>query len=79
MVTERKQAKYPRVYPKHGAWYWVDPTSGRWIRLCSLKDDETTLVARLAYDAAHHRANAATTRRSRKAIHDLFEGADHDQ
>ncbi|MDR8920494.1 tyrosine-type recombinase/integrase [Burkholderia multivorans] len=48
MATERKQAKYPRVYPKHGAWYWVDPTSGRWIRLCALKDDETTLVARLA-------------------------------
>lgn len=48
MAPERKRAKYPRVYQKHGAWYWVEPTSGKWIRLCSLQDSETTLVERLA-------------------------------
>lgn len=31
----------------------------------------------LAYDAGHHRINAANTRRSRKAIGDLFEEASH--
>lgn len=29
----------------------------------------------LAYDAEHHRKNAAATRRARKAIGDLFEGS----
>lgn len=48
MTLERKRARYPRVYSKHGAWYWVEPVSGRWIRLCSLRDDETKLVERLA-------------------------------
>jgi integrase len=47
-VTERKKAKYPRVYEKHGAWYWSEPVSGKWIRLCALTDSETTLVERLA-------------------------------
>ncbi|VWD22161.1 tyrosine-type recombinase/integrase [Burkholderia contaminans] len=48
MAATRKKAKYPRVYPKHGSWYWVEPVSGRWIRLCPLTADETTLVERLA-------------------------------
>ncbi|MDR5772112.1 MULTISPECIES: tyrosine-type recombinase/integrase [unclassified Caballeronia] len=47
-MAERKKAKYPRVYPKHGAWYWSEPISGKWIRLCALTDSETTLVERLA-------------------------------
>jgi integrase len=46
----RKKAKYPRVYPKHGAWYWVEPRSGEWIRLCAQTDSETTLVERLAVE-----------------------------
>ncbi|MBR8151049.1 tyrosine-type recombinase/integrase [Burkholderia vietnamiensis] len=48
MAQERHKARYPRVYAKHGAWYWSEPISGRWIRLCSLTDDETKLVERLA-------------------------------
>ena len=48
MAQERQKARYPRVYAKHGAWYWSEPISGRWIRLCSLTDDETKLVERLA-------------------------------
>lgn len=48
MAQKRKRAKYPRVYPKHGAWYWVEPISGEWIRLCALTDDENKLVERLA-------------------------------
>lgn len=48
MATNRKKAKYPRVYAKHGAWYWSEPVSGQWIRLCKLTDDETRLVERLA-------------------------------
>ncbi|MEK6419974.1 MAG: tyrosine-type recombinase/integrase [Burkholderia gladioli] len=48
MAPERKKARYPRVYSKHGAWYWVEPVSGRWIRLCALTDPETKLVERLA-------------------------------
>ena len=50
MAPERKKAKYPRVYAKHGAWYWSEPVSGKWIRLCSLTDDETKLVERLAVE-----------------------------
>ncbi|KVD35470.1 integrase [Burkholderia ubonensis] len=48
MTLERKKARYPRVYAKHGAWYWSEPVSGRWIRLCAVTADETTLVERLA-------------------------------
>ncbi|KVT91914.1 integrase [Burkholderia ubonensis] len=48
MTLERKKARYPRVYAKHGAWYWSEPISGRWIRLCAVTADETTLVERLA-------------------------------
>lgn len=50
MATERKKAKYPRVYPKHGAWYWVEPRTGKWIRLCAQTDSETLLVERLAVE-----------------------------
>ncbi|MCM2537673.1 tyrosine-type recombinase/integrase [Burkholderia glumae] len=48
MAPERKRARYPRVYAKHNAWYWVEPVSGKWIRLCALTDPETKLVERLA-------------------------------
>ncbi|SEB24735.1 tyrosine-type recombinase/integrase [Paraburkholderia sartisoli] len=47
-MAERKKAKYPRVYQKHGAWHWVEPRTGKWIRLCALTDSETMLVERLA-------------------------------
>lgn len=46
-MTERKKAKYPRVYLKHGAWYWSEPRTGKWIRLCAEKDSEETLLERL--------------------------------
>jgi integrase len=49
-MATRKKAKYPRVYPKHGAWFWVEPRTGQWIRLCSQTDSETTLVERLAVE-----------------------------
>lgn len=51
-MPPRKKAKYPRVYEKHGAWYWSQPISGKWIRLCSLGDSETVLVTRLAAERA---------------------------
>ncbi|MGF6738462.1 tyrosine-type recombinase/integrase [Paraburkholderia atlantica] len=49
-MNERKKAKYPRVYEKHGAWFWVEPRTGKWVRLCALTDSETTLVERLAQE-----------------------------
>ena len=48
MNATRKKAKYPRVYEKHGAWHWVEPISGKWIRLCGVDEGETKLVERLA-------------------------------
>lgn len=47
MNTKRKKAKYPRVYASDGSWYWVEPASGKWIRLCRITDSEHTLLARL--------------------------------
>jgi integrase len=47
-MTTRKKAKYPRVYPSDGSWYWSEPVSGKWIRLCKLTDSEDLLVKRLA-------------------------------
>jgi integrase len=47
-MPPRKKAKYPRVYPKHGAWYWVVPGTSKWVKLCALTDGETKLVERLA-------------------------------
>jgi integrase len=47
-MSVKKKAKYPRVYEKHGAWYWSEPRSKKWIRLCALTDSETVLVERLA-------------------------------
>lgn len=44
------KAKYSRVYPKHGAWFWVEPRTGRWIRLCSLTDPESKLLERFAQE-----------------------------
>lgn len=52
MSAPRKKAKYPRVYEKHGAWHWVEPVSGKWIRLCGLEESETVLVTRLAAERA---------------------------
>jgi integrase len=49
MVTKKK-AKYPRVYAKHGSWYWVAPITGKWIRLCEQGASETVLVERLAIE-----------------------------
>lgn len=54
MNAARKKAKYPRVYPKHGAWYWVEPRTGQWVRLCSQDDSETVLVERLAQERKKH-------------------------
>jgi integrase len=49
-MAARKKAKYPRVYPKHGAWYWVEPRTGEWIRLCAQTDPESKLLERLSQE-----------------------------
>ncbi|MFM0141807.1 phage integrase central domain-containing protein [Paraburkholderia sp. RL18-085-BIA-A] len=49
-MTPRQKAKYPRVYPKHGAWYWVEPRTGKWIRLCEQTDPESKLLERLSQE-----------------------------
>ncbi|RKP56403.1 site-specific integrase [Pararobbsia silviterrae] len=47
-MATRKKAKYPRVHAKHGAWYWIEPRAGKWIRLCAIDEGETKLVDRLS-------------------------------
>ncbi|KAA1012975.1 tyrosine-type recombinase/integrase [Paraburkholderia panacisoli] len=49
-MATRKKAKYPRVYPKHGAWYWVEPRTGQWIRLCEQTEPESKLLERLGQE-----------------------------
>lgn len=39
--------KLKRVYPKHGAYYFVD-TAGKWHRLCAIADGEAALLRILA-------------------------------
>ncbi|MEX3629647.1 MAG: tyrosine-type recombinase/integrase [Burkholderia sp.] len=46
-MTARKKARYPRVYLKHGAWYWVEPRTSKWIWLCAETDSEEKLLERL--------------------------------
>lgn len=53
-MATRKKAKYPRVYPSDGSWYWVEPRSGKWIKLCKVTDSETKLVERLAEERKKH-------------------------
>ncbi len=47
MCATRKKAKYPRVYQSDGSWYWSEPISKRWIRLCKVADSEEILLERL--------------------------------
>lgn len=53
-MATRKKAKYPRVYSSDGSWYWVEPRTNKWIRLCKLTDSETVLVERLAQERKKH-------------------------
>ena len=53
-MTARKKAKYPRVYPSDGSWYWVQPGTNKWIKLCRVTDPETVLVERLAVEMKKH-------------------------
>lgn len=53
-MAERKKAKYSRVYPKHGAWYWVEPRTGKWIWLCAQTEPESKLLERLAEERKKH-------------------------
>jgi integrase len=46
-MTKRKKARYLRVYPSDGSWYWVMPGTNKWIRLCKVDDSEETLLERL--------------------------------
>lgn len=46
-ATSHTRARHRRVYEKHGAWYWVAPDTGQWIRLCSVADSEALLEERL--------------------------------
>lgn len=43
----RARAKRNRVYQKNGSWYWVQPGSNRWVRLCRVVDGEALLEERL--------------------------------
>lgn len=49
-MPPRKKAKYSRVYPKHNAWYWVEPRTGKWIWLCAQTEPESKLLERLAQE-----------------------------
>jgi integrase len=53
MVT-RKKAKYPRVYQNDGSWYWVEPATNKWIRLCKATDSEEMLLERLLAEKKRH-------------------------
>jgi len=53
-MTTRKKAKYPRVYQNDGSWYWVQPGTNKWIRLCKVTDSEETLLERLLAEKKKH-------------------------
>lgn len=53
-MTARKKAKYPRVYPNDGSWYWVQPGTNKWIKLCRMTEPESVLVERLAVEMKKH-------------------------
>lgn len=53
-MSTRKKAKYKRVYPSDGSWYWVEPRTGKWIKLCKMTEPETVLVERLAEEMKKH-------------------------
>ena len=53
-MAARKKAKYPRVYPSDGSWYWVEPRTNKWIKLCRMTEPETVLLRRLAEEKEKH-------------------------
>jgi integrase len=53
-MATRKKAKYPRVYQSDGSWYWVEPVSNKWIRLCRSTDSEEMLLERLLIEKKKH-------------------------
>jgi integrase len=53
-MPERKKAKYPRVYQSDGSWYWVEPGTNKWIKLCRVTDSEELLLERLLAEKKKH-------------------------
>ena len=53
-MATRKKAKYPRVYKNDGSWYWVEPGTNKWIRLCKATDSEEVLLERLLVEKKRH-------------------------
>jgi integrase len=53
-MTTRKKAKYPRVYQNDGSWYWVQPGTNKWIKLCRVADSEELLLERLLAEKKKH-------------------------
>jgi integrase len=54
MNATRKKAKYPRVYQNDGSWYWVQPGTNKWIKLCRVTDSEELLLERLLAEKKKH-------------------------
>ncbi|MCW3675430.1 hypothetical protein [Burkholderia cenocepacia] len=66
-------------YSSNGRWTTIVLTIAHLDHVPEHCDDDNLKAlcqrCHLAYDAEHHRANAAATRRARKAIGDLFDAA----